>query len=321
MEDKKVKELNTISLTDFTDIDKLGFMNTQQSNQAFIQVPLTDEPQQGTLNMVGRDVQVGNIVKFICDEVETKTPVKIYYPDGEGPFPVVMYIHGGGWITGWDFLDEGVCRMLCKNTNAAVISPTYQLAPQCKWPGALMELYYLLRHFINNAADYNLNSGKIALGGGSAGATLAMNLCELAYRRNEFKIDYGCFIYPSLDLSIQGYDKCDEKTNIVALAPEMVDTMINWYVPENVDLKNPLISPAYIPVDHLPPFTLVSGRNDVLNKETRAYIAKVMEAGHDMVFRCYENCAHGFLETPNNEEEMRDTVTILSTQLNRIFSK
>ncbi len=99
--------------------------------------------------------------------------IRIYTPSGSGPFPMLIYLHGGGWIIGNLSMDEPICRNLANTAQCIVISVDYRLAPENKFPAALEDAFFVAQWTANNARDFNGDPDRLAVGGDSAGGNLS----------------------------------------------------------------------------------------------------------------------------------------------------
>jgi len=278
---------------------------------------VTEETPSMSLSMDGRDIEVHEIKDFVVEHQGVNTEGRIFYPEGDGPFPVFFYIHGGAFIGGFNFMDEPVCRQCVRDAGCAVISPNYQLAPDHKYPSALNELYDLLLYFKAHAAEYNLDMDRLAVGGSSAGGNYAAALCVKAYQTKELNISYQALVYPSIDLYNSGESKVTDLTDTKAMPPQGVKDMINLYVPEGEDLSDPLLSPALGPVEAFPKTSVFSGRYDIFWKEDRAFVNKLTDAGVEVLYKSYGNIGHGFMELAGYEHVSRDVRNLIASELKR----
>ena len=96
-------------------------------------------------------------------------PVRIYTPEGDGPFPILVWYHGGGWVVGDLESADPTSRHLCKGAGCVVVSVDYRLAPETKFPGPAEDCYAATVWAANNAASLNADASRLAVGGDSAG--------------------------------------------------------------------------------------------------------------------------------------------------------
>lgn len=128
-------------------------------------------------------------------------PIIIMYPKHpKGNLPCVLWIHGGGYVTGMAsmvYFNRG--GDIVKNCDAVVVSPEYRLAPKHPYPAALHDCYATLLYIKDNAQQLGIDANKIIVGGESAGGGLAVATCMLARDKGEVKVYYQLPIYPMLD--------------------------------------------------------------------------------------------------------------------------
>ena len=97
-------------------------------------------------------------------------PVRIYTPEGTGPFPILAWFHGGGWVVGDLESADGTARNLSVGGNCVVVSVDYRLAPETKFPGPAEDCWAAMKWAVDNASTINGNGSRLAVGGDSAGA-------------------------------------------------------------------------------------------------------------------------------------------------------
>lgn len=269
------------------------------------------------LNTDGIGIPVHKIKETVISHGGIDTEVRIYYPDGEGPYPTVFFIHGGAFVGGFNGMDEPICRQMCHDAGCAVISPNYRLAPEYKWPNAINELYDLLKYLKAHAADYFLDMERLAVGGSSAGGNYAAALCVMNHERKDFDFKYQILFYPCMEISTSAGERLNSLTMWDGDIDGAEKSLADNYVPQGEDFKNPLISPLYGPSEAFPRTALFSGRCDLLWWEGKKFAMKLIEAGVETIYKCYANIGHGFLELANerNIQVSRDAKRIICQEL------
>jgi acetyl esterase len=279
----------------------------------------TEEKPAMSLAMDGRDVPVHAIKDVQVTQGDVTSDVKLFYPEGDGPFPVLFYIHGGAFVGGFNFMDEPIIRQIVRDVKCAVISPNYQLAPAHKWPAAVNELYGLLEHFKAHAEDYHLDMDRLAVGGSSAGGNLAAVMCVKAHQEKTVRICYQLLIYPDGDLAAR-----PEKINALTdknMPLEALDALIDQYLPDRADVSNPLASPFLAPAKSFPQTAIFSGRRDVFWYEDREFANRLAEADINVLYKCYGGTGHGFMELAGREDVSRDVRNLACSELKRVFQE
>lgn len=262
-------------------------------------------------------IRVGSVTDVVVTETGLDTKLKIYLPDGDGPFPVLFYLHGGGFILGSYLGDEPRARYITVNADCAVVSVDYALAPEHPWPEAINEVYTVMKWTIDNAEKYKIDTSRIAVGGSSSGGNIAATMCIMAHEKKEFKISYATLIYPPLDLSIDPAKKFKPWMNH-DLTPEMAEIFNRMYFREGGNPTNPLVSPTFANTDAFPATSIFSAEDDSLAEEQRAFADKLLDANVETFYKKYPGTKHGFLEMGGKASQ--DCLVLIAAQLKSVFS-
>src|SRR5215469_10132981 len=108
---------------------------------------------------------VGRVENREIPGPESQIPVRIYTPEGKGPFPLLVYFHGGGWVLGNLDTHDALCRALTNAAGCITVSVDYRLAPEHKYPAAPEDCYAATRWVAENAGSFNGDPTRIAVGG------------------------------------------------------------------------------------------------------------------------------------------------------------
>lgn len=131
-------------------------------------------------------------------------PVRIYTPTGSGPFPVLVFFHGGGWVICDLDTHDSLCRSLCNGANCVVVSVDYRLAPEHKFPAAPEDCYAATQWVAGHTTEINANPGKIAIGGDSAGGNLTAVVAQMVRDNGGPSLALQLLIYPATDFTFDG---------------------------------------------------------------------------------------------------------------------
>lgn len=126
-------------------------------------------------------------------------PVRVYTPEGTGPFPVYVYFHGGGWCMGNIAMTDGECRHVARGAACVVVSIEYHLAPENKFPIPLEDCYAATTWVVEHAAELAVDPERVAVGGGSSGGNLAAGVALMARDRGEPKLVLQVLDVPAID--------------------------------------------------------------------------------------------------------------------------
>jgi acetyl esterase len=222
-------------------------------------------------------------------------PVRIYTPEGAGPFPVLVYFHGGGWvICNLDTHDDS-CRKLANLAGCIVVSVDYRLAPEHKFPAAAEDCYAATRWAAENAASFNGDPARLAIGGDSAGGNLAAVVALMARDRGGPPLVFQLLIYPVTDYYTPGTPSYQENAEGYFLTRDDMIWFWNHYLNDESEAKHPYASPLQAPdLSNLPPALVITAEFDPLRDEGEKYAERLREAGVPVVLKRYDGMIHGF---------------------------
>ena len=215
----------------------------------------------------------------------------------EEKLPVILYLHGGGWILGGKESFDMLIKKLAIFTNSTVIFPDYSRSPEVQYPTALNEIYAVLEYIFQNPEEFNIDPERIAIAGDSAGANMATVTALRAINKNGPKILFECLFYPvtNSDMDTKSYDLFKDGPWIRKKAMEWF-----WeaYVPDKKLRDDIYISPLKAEeedLSKLPRTLIITAENDVLRDEGEAYARKLDSAGVDVLNVRINGTIHDFL--------------------------
>ncbi|HEY7414161.1 MAG TPA: alpha/beta hydrolase, partial [Ktedonobacteraceae bacterium] len=170
-------------------------------------------------------------------------PVRVYTPEGDGPFPVLVFFHGGGWVICDLDTHDDVCRSLAKGTPCIVVTVDYRLAPEHKFPAAVEDCYAATQWVARNAASLNGDPARVAVGGDSAGGNLTAVIAQLARDRGEPPLAFQLLIYPATDFNSNTPSSRENADGYFLTRDDMI-WFRDHYLNSLDDRNNPLASPA-----------------------------------------------------------------------------
>jgi acetyl esterase len=227
-------------------------------------------------------------------------PIRIYTPEGSGPFGALVYFHGGGWVLGDIAMTDQPCRMLAKQSGCVVASVEYRLAPEHKFPAAPDDCYAATKWVSDNASSIKVDPKRIAVGGTSAGGTLAAVVAIMARERGCPGIAYQLLIYPATTAELTSPSQKQFAEDGYILSRADMEWFWGHYLASTADRTNPYACPAYIKTfSGLPPAMVITAEYDPLRDEGEAYAVRLREESVSTVVKRYDGVTHGFFGMPS----------------------
>lgn len=225
-------------------------------------------------------------------------PVRIYTPAGSGPFPVLVFFHGGGWVICDLDTHDGHCRSLCNGAGCVVVSVDYRLAPEHKFPAAPEDCYAATQWVAAHAAEINGDPARLAIGGDSAGGNLTAVVAQMARDQGGPTLLFQLLIYPATDFTYTG-PSLTENADGYFLTAEDMRWFSGYYLRGPEDRTNPLASPLLAAdLSNLPPALVITAEFDPLRDEGEAYGQRLKQAGVPTTISRYPGMIHGFFGFP-----------------------
>ncbi|MEG0383777.1 MAG: alpha/beta hydrolase [Solibacillus sp.] len=250
---------------------------------------------------------------------EEEIRIRIYTPEGEGPFPALVYYHGGGWVIGSVEMFEAANRLIATEGNVVVVSVDYRLAPEHPYPTPIEDCYAALEWVAANAEEINVDPEKISVGGDSAGGNLATVITKKALDQNGPAIQSQILVYPVTNLEFNT-DSYKEFAEGFGLSRNLMKWFGKHYLSDENQANNPDVSPLkYDSVKGLPPAIIIAAENDVLKDEGVAYAEKLKQDGVHVQYELIPGVIHAYYSNMIFfEDETRQSVQHIVKFLNKV---
>lgn len=250
-----------------------------------------------------------------------KIHLRIYTPkSGNGPFPVIVYYHGGGWVIANLDTYDASARSLADQTGAVLVSVAYRQAPEFKFPTAHNDSYAAYEWVVKNAASIKGNPKKIAVAGESAGGNLACAICLMARDKKQQMPIYEALVYP-----IAGYDFTTPSYIKDTITKPLNAPLMMWffqkYLRTPADGTNPLISLVKANLKGLPPATVITDEIDPLMSEGETLSDKLKAAGVSVDYKNFNGVTHEFFGMAAVIPEAKDAQSMVIADLKNAFNK
>jgi len=245
---------------------------------------------------VNPDIAVGAVADRSIPGPAGDIAVRVYTPAGNGPFPVFVNFHGGGWVIGDLDTSDAACRDICRTVGCVVVSVDYRLAPEHRFPAAVDDSFAATAWVAANMAAINGN-GRLAVGGESAGGNLAAVICQMARDAGGPRIDFQLLLYPVTDCDL-GRASYQENGKGYMLELDTMRWFWDEYCPDPAARQNPKASPLRAGnLGNLPPALIVTAEFDPLRDEGEAYGRALQSAGSKAEICRYDGLVHDFFAT------------------------
>lgn len=238
---------------------------------------ILDDVQAGPVDMPDVDERW---VVVPCDHGDV--PVRVVTPTNEsGPWPTILYVHGGGWVLGNAATHDRLVRELAVGAQAAVVFVEYDRSPEAQYPVAIEQAYAAARWITAQGVHGGFDTARLAVAGDSVGGNMVAALTLLAKQRGDVTFCHQSLYYPVTDAA-QNTDSYTEFANGPFLTAKAMAWFWDCYLPEVATRTEITASPLRATLDQLsglPPALVIVDENDVLRDEGEAYARRLTAAG------------------------------------------
>ena len=248
-------------------------------------------------------------------------PLRLYAPAGEGPLPVLVFYHGGGWVRGSIEAYDGLCRRLTNGADCLVVSVEYRRAPEHPFPAGFEDCYAATEWAQRHAADLGGDPDRVAVGGDSAGGNLAAAVALAARDRDGPDLEHQLLIYPAVNHpSIQWFDSYDDNAAGYFLEMDSVEWYHEQYT-DPADMGNQYAFPLRArDLSELPSATVLTAGFDPLADEGDAYADRLESAGVETTRLHYASQIHAFLSLYEHLDGGARALDDIASELRSVLS-
>jgi acetyl esterase/lipase len=281
----------------------------EPASQALVQAtakpPFLYELSPAEARAVLDELQAAPIEKLPVDDRWTTVPADVgdvrvrivRPPNAVGTLPVILYMHGGGWVLGNADTHDRLVRELAVGTGAAVVFVEYERSPEARYPVAIEQGYATAQWIVREGAANQLDANRIAVAGDSVGGNMTAALTLMAKERGDVRFAHQSMYYPVTDAAMDtgSYEQFAEGYFLTA---KMMAWFWEAYEPDVERRMAPFASPLRANDEQLaglPPALVVVGEADVLRDEGEAYAARLRTAGTPVTTVRYDGITHDFM--------------------------
>lgn len=239
--------------------------------------------------------------------------LRIFDPNNKSK--ILIYIHGGGWVSGNLDTHCNICYKLAEKLNRKVISIGYRLAPEYPFPAGLNDCYIVTKNIMENIEKLNIKSKDVIIMGDSAGANLAMSVSLMGLHNKTFRVGKIIMIYPTTqtDYSKKSiYKSLFYNDNKGFLTRKYLENWTNMYLPDEESKDNQYANLMNAKrLFGLPKTLIITGTNDPLHDEGIAFAKKLRR--HLVCVRNYDlkNATHGFFSNIIDKKWTDKTIELI----------
>lgn len=265
-----------------------------------------------TPTITGAVVEVAGVEDKILDTVTGRVKARVFTPENDGPSPIMMYFHGGGYVKGGVVEADAFCRRLAKTTRNVVVSVDYRLAPENPYPAALDDAHASTLWAYEHAASLGATQERFTVCGESAGGNLATVVCLMAKSSGDVQIDHQILLQPVVDFTLSFPSINMPESECLVPREDLAWYYEQYYGADN-NLKEPKVSPIFADdLSNSPPALIITAEYDTLRDEAKAYADKLHNSGVETRYTCYDGMIHGFLQMAGLVEQAQAAINEIS---------
>jgi acetyl esterase len=284
-------------------------------------VPRLAQVRESMRDATEAEVGAGPPISTVVDLEAEGVLVRLYRDNASAAAPVIVFVHGGGWVMGDLETHDGLCRHLASASGWAVLAVDYRRAPEHPYPAAILDVCRALDWLrgptgtvgaTGLAQRYGLDSGRVAVAGDSAGASIAV---AVARRARDARHDLAAqiLICPALDPGL-AYPPLDE----YGLSRDEMRFFWDAYAPSGVDRTLPDLDPYATDLAGMPPAVIITAELDVLRDDGERYAAALLAAGVPVLAARYQGMVHNFVRKLAMFDAAHAAVAQIATVLRRL---
>jgi acetyl esterase len=246
--------------------------------------------------LMASPAEIADVREQTIDGTGGPLRIRIYTPHGTGPFPLLVFFHGSGFVLCSLDTHDGMCRNLCAGAECVVASVDYRLAPEHKFPAGIEDCLHATRWAAAHAADLGADPMRIAIAGDSAGANMAAVTALRVRDEGGPPLRGQLLLYPVTGYHTPGTPSYKENAEGYGLTRDTMKWFWAHYLNDESESAHPHASPLRArDVSGLPPALVITAQYDPLRDEGEFYAEKLKTAGVITALRRYDGVNHGFM--------------------------
>jgi acetyl esterase len=246
--------------------------------------------------MTAAPLPVDRVENISISSDDALIPARVYAAERDHAYPILVYLHGGGYVKGGLDESDTFCRNLSSLARHMVVSVDYRLSPEHPFPAALDDAIAATAWVCAHATDLGATPGPVVICGESAGGNLAAVTCLYARSDPRIAIRHQVLLQPVVDFALTCPSIAMKRTECLVPREDLA-----WYYATYAgashDMKDPRVSPLYATdLSSLPAAVIIAAEYDTLRDEAGAYAERLKAANVPTVYSCYPGMIHGFMQ-------------------------
>lgn len=247
-------------------------------------------------------------------------PIRLFIPKGNNTKEVIIFYHGGGFVTGSINSYNKVCQNIANYTNNLVISVEYRLAPEFPFPIGLNDCYQATKELYRMLKESKVRNRNITLMGDSAGGNLAAVISLMSRNTGDFKVQNQILLYPLVDTnhgSDSPYPSVYENGKDFVLTRKRIEDYLKLYLTSPKDINNIYAAPIKATLEQQPRTLIITAEFDPLRDEGYAYYQKLKQYKNKAYYHEVKDCIHGFIGSSLYPKQVKEALYIMNDFLRR----
>jgi acetyl esterase len=272
-------------------------------------------------SLQGDPAEVASVRDILVPGAAGELPVRVYDPDPGVPLPLLVYLHGGGWVGGSIEVVDRPCRALARAARCVVATIGFRCSPETKFPGPLEDSYAATAWLAGDAEEIGADGRHLVVAGDSGGGNLAACVALMARDRGRPQVDHQILIYPAIAPPWEtDFDSFRENAEGYFMSSAEVGWYWNHYLTRPEEGRNPYAAPCFAEdLSGLAPALVVTAEFDPLRDEGLDYAERLRAAGVEVESRQYMGAIHGFFWMGGIIDHCKELTAEIAERLDRAF--
>jgi acetyl esterase len=269
------------------------------------------------MRFADKGVEVGRIEERQLPGPDGAIAARLYTPLAapDGRLPGLVYFHGGGLVAGSLDSHDALCRVLANETGCRTVSVDYRLAPEHKFPAAVMDAAAATRWVLTHDAEFGLDPTRIGVGGDSAGAALAITACHMALAAQGPMPAFQLLLCPITDYAADSGSR-EEFANGFLVDKATIDGDLDYYLDGETQRVDPRVSPLRMAAfGGFPRAFIHTAEFDPFRDEAHAYASALLDAGVRAAYTCHPGMIHLFYAMPGVIPYGRNAMQLIGAEI------